>query len=141
MPSSEYSPLSGLPERDNGPENWALGFCISNFLSGVRDGLYAAAFESLFIGKGFYSEDGWELCRWPHRVLGADVVSDYQDNGFLAWTDPDDYGYEPSWRVYEEVEFKRLMAGCVRRHLESVVGAKQYESQLVDALALYGCSM
>lgn len=139
MPSQDYLPLSGLAGRDNVPENWALGFCISNFLSEVQDGLYAAAFESLFNGKGAYSEDGWELCRWPHRVLGAEVASDYQGSGFLAWTDPDDYGYQPNWRIYEETEFKQLLARCALHHLESVVGAKQYERQLINALGRFEC--
>ena len=133
----QYAPLSGLADRDNVPTNWALGFCVSNFLSDVRDGQYAVAFERLFNGEGFYSEDGWELCRWPNRVLGADVVSDYTGSGFLAWTDEEEYGYQPSWRIYEDAEFKRLLAGCVQRHLESVGGARQFESNLVSALTAY----
>lgn len=139
MSLNDYLPLSGLATPDNVPENWALGFCISNFLSQIRNGLYASAFDLLINGKGYCSDNAWELCRWPHRIHGADVVSDYQGTGFLAWTDPDDYGYEPSWRVYEEVEFKQLLARCALRHIESVVGAKRYERQLVDALDQYGC--
>jgi hypothetical protein len=129
--------MSGLADKDNVPSNWALGFCVSNFLAEVRDGQFDSAFERLFNGEGFFSEDGWELCRWPHRYLGADVASGYVGNGFLIWTDPEDYGYEPTWRIYEEGEFKRILAGCVQRHLASVVGAKEFESQILGAVAKF----
>lgn len=131
---NQYSPLSGLAEQDNDPSHWALGFCISNFLIESRPDGYRRAFEQLFKGTGYWSEDGWELCRWPHRYLGSDLEVNYSGDGFLAWTDPTDHGFQPSWRIYEETQFKGILKRCVERHVESVAGAKVHAAALMAAL-------
>jgi len=139
MSNGGYGPLSGLGSADDIPANWALGFCISNWLIDVGDGSFAEAFEAVFNGPGSRSEDGWELCRWPRRIFGKDVEASHQGNGFLAWTDPEDHGFEPSWKIYEEEEFKRILARAVERHLASGVGAKRFEVPLRAALQKYRC--
>jgi len=138
---NQYAPLSGLADQDNDPSNWALGFCISNFLIELKPGRCLEAFEQLFNGSGYWSDDGWELCRWQHRYLGSEVLIDYSGNGFLAWTDPEDHGFEPSWRIYDDMQFKEILKRSAQRHMNSVVGAKAYEAELMQEIDKWTASI
>ena len=133
-PPHSYGALSGLANSHNDPSNLALGLCATNLLSEVRDRRFEEALDRLFNGERFLSEDDWELCRWPHRYLGVEIVTPYSGVGFLAWIDPDDHVFDPEWRTYEEGAFVQLPAGCVERHSASVVVGREFEAELIDAL-------
>ena len=129
----KYANVSGMPTEFNTPDHWALGFCVFEFLASVRDHAYHEAIDRLLNGGGFMSEEGWELCRVRERILASEIeVSPEGANGFLAWTDPEDFGYEPPWRVYTESEFKAVFPkACVECQKQA---GRSYDPKLSAAL-------